>query len=81
MELSRKQIDEIAYRTAVIVIKKLKEQQDDVPEMVSTAEAAKILGITAGHMRRIQHRFPHVKAGENKQGKLLFKRDALLQHY
>ena len=81
MELTKRQIDEIAYRTAVIVIKKLKEQQDDVPEMVTTEEAARILNVTPGHMRRIQHKFPHIKSGENKQGKLLFVRDALLQHY
>lgn len=80
LELSKRQMDEIAYKTAVIVLRKLKEKED-VPEMVSTAEAARILGVTPGHMRRIADRFPHIKAGENRQGKLLFKRDALLPNY
>ncbi len=50
-------------------------------ELVTTEEAAKILGITPNSMRKIKDRFPHIKGGENKQGKLLFVKDALLKNY
>ena len=73
-------MDELARKVAVIVAKRLREQQD-VPEMVTTEEAARILGVTPGTMRRNAHKYPHVKGGDNKQGKLLFVRGALLQNY
>ena len=80
IELSQKTIDAIARRTAIILAKKMKEKEDD-SEMVSTAEAARILKIKPQRMREIAGRFPHVKQGENKQGKLLFKKSALLENY
>lgn len=84
IELTQRTIDAIAYRTAVIIMQKLKKVQKDsqnLPKMVSTREAAAILGITPGRMRQIAERFPHIKQGEHKQGKLLFVRDALLENY
>ena len=84
IELTQRTIDAIAYRTAVIIMQKLKKAQKDsqnLPKMVSTREAAAILGITPGRMRQIAERFPHIKQGEHKQGKLLFVRDALLENY
>ena len=80
LELSKRQLDELAHKVAVIVAKRLREQED-TPEMVTTTEAARILGVTPQTMRRNQHKYPHVKGGENKQGKLLFVRDALLKNY
>ena len=80
IELSQRQIDAIAYRVALIVAKRLQEQ-DDRPEMVSTKEAAAILHITPARMRQIADRFPHVKQGDNPQGKLLFVRKSLLEQY
>ncbi|MGN1260486.1 MAG: hypothetical protein ACI4UC_05195 [Alloprevotella sp.] len=84
IELTQRTIDAIAYRTAVIVMQKLKKAQKEsqnLPKMVSTREAAAILGITSERMRQIAERFPHIKQGEHKQGKLLFVRDALLENY
>ena len=84
IELTQRTIDAIAYRTAVIIMQKLKKVQKDsqnLPKMVSTREAAAILGITPGRMRQIAERFPHIKQGEHKQGKLLFVRDVLLENY
>ena len=83
IELSEKTIDAIAYKAAVIVVQRLKKaiKEERPPKMVSTKEAAKILGITPCRMRQIADRFPHVKQGENKQGKLLFVRDGLLKNY
>lgn len=78
--LTENEINEIARRTALIVFKKLSEERkrESVPEMVTTAEAAKILRITPGRMRQIADKYPHVKQGESKQAQLLFVRSALL---
>lgn len=72
-------LNDVARKVAALVGKNLEEQAP--PEMVTTEEAARILHITPGRLRHIKNRFPHVKAGGAKQGKLLFKRDALLENY
>jgi len=83
VELSQKAIDAIAYKAATIVVSKLKaeDQAQAHSQMVSTKEAAAILGITPARMRQIADRFPHIKQGNNKQGKLLFLKRALLKNY
>ena len=79
MELSQKTIEAIAYKVAKILKREL-EQADELPERVSTAEAAKILNITPEYMRAIGSRFPRVK-GEGRNGRVLYVRSALLQNY
>lgn len=83
VELSQKAIDAIAYKAATIVVSKLKaeDQAQAHSQMVSTKEAAAILGITPARLRQIADRFPHIKQGNNKQGKLLFLKRALLKNY
>lgn len=83
VELSQKAIDAIAYKAATIVVSKLKaeDQVQAHSQMVSTKEAAAILGITPARMRQIADRFPHIKQGNNKQGKLLFLKKSLLKNY
>ncbi len=73
--------NDMARKVAYLVGKNIKEANEKAPDMVSTEEAAKILGITPDRMRHIKDRFPHIKAGGNKQGKLLFVRDSLLTSY
>ena len=84
IELTAKDIDAIAYKAATIVVRLLKKHNGDdakTPVMVSTREAAAILHISPGRMRQIAERFPHVKQGNSKQGKLLFVKDALIENY
>lgn len=81
VELSPQTIDAIAQRAALIIVRKLKKMQEQPPEMVTTTEAAQILGISTDRMRKISDRFPHIKQGDSKQGKLLFVRKALLERY
>lgn len=76
VELSQRMIDAIAHKVALIVAKKIKEKTEQ-PEFVTTSEAAAILCITPGRMRQIADKYPHIKKGEGKQGKLLFVRKAL----
>lgn len=81
VELSQKTIDAIADKAATVVMRKLKAEDKNDSEMVSTKEAATILGITPARLRQIADRFPHIKQGNNKQGKLLFLKRALLKNY
>lgn len=73
-------MDELAYKTAVVLAKLLKKSEK--PDMVPTSEAARLLGITPYRLRQIvcedPQRYPHIKRGTNKQAKLLFDRNALL---
>jgi len=78
--LSQHDINAIAYQVATILAKRIK-QQNEQPEMVTTAEAASILRISPQRMRQIADRYPHIKQGENKQGKLLFVRKSLIENY
>ena len=80
--LSARQMEDLARKTAHIVAKLMKTQNQPSPDLVTTSEAAKILGIKPASLRQIVHhdpyRYPHIKRGDTKQAKLLFKRDALL---
>lgn len=81
IELSNKVIDAIAYKCALIVFRKLREADNkDLPEMVTTKQAAKILKISPDRMRKIADRFPHVKKGDAVRGQLLFVKEALLKN-
>ena len=80
IELSQHTIDLLSHRISLIVKKQIQEAIAQ-PDMVTTKEAAAILGISPGRMRQIAERFPHIKQGEQKQGKLLFVRKALLEKY
>lgn len=74
--------DMLAKKTADIVIKQLQEfHYPEASEMVDSNEAAKILGISSNYLRTIKDRFPHVKVGDNKQGRILFRRADLLVNY
>lgn len=81
IELSQKTIDEIARKVALILARKMREKKEDTPKMVSVREAASILGITPARMRMIAGRFPHIKQGDSKQGRILFLRSGLLENY
>ena len=74
-------LEDVSKKVALLVGKKLKEEAKKEPELVTTEEAARILHITPDRLRHTKEKYPHVKQGENKQGKLLFVRDALVQTY
>ena len=80
-KLDQSSIDAIAYKAAKIVVSELKKSEEAPVEMVPVSVAARILGISEDHMRRIKDKFPHIKNGNNKQGRLLFVRDSLLKEY
>ena len=75
-KIDQTSIDAIAYKAAKIVVSELKKCEEPQLEMVPVSVAAKILGISED-----KDKFPHIKNGNNKQGRLLFVRDALLKEY
>lgn len=74
--------DLIAKRTAPIVIKQLKEMRvDESNDLIDSREAARLLGLTPNYLRSMKDKFPYVKVGDNRQGRILFKRSELLANY
>ena len=74
--------DLIAKRTAPIVIKQLKEMRvDESNDLIDSREAARLLGLTPNYLRSMKDKFPHVKVGDNSQGRILFKLSELLANY
>ena len=73
---------EIALDTPTIkaIAKEVARQlmRDELPEFVTTKQAARILNITPSRMRQIKDKFPHIKKGADKQAKLLFKKADLI---
>ena len=82
--LSQRDRDAIVQQLRIALRKDLKALVADtrLPEMVTTAEAARILNISPGRLRQIvckdPQRYPSIKTSGTKQGKLLFYRDRLL---
>lgn len=79
--LSKKDRDAIVHDLRIALRADLKEliKSEQEPEMVSTKEAAKILGIGTTRMRQIADRYPHIKRGDSPQAPLLFVRSSLLR--
>lgn len=51
------------------------------PNLVTTDQAAKMLGISPRRVRELKHRLGYVKAGDNTQGRLMFDANTLLERY
>lgn len=90
IELTEKQMDAIAVKTARKVIKLLNRNllnRDEQPKLdnkkkyVDINTAANILGYSISHLRQIKDQFPHIKRGGNQQGRLLFEEDALYESF
>ncbi len=76
IELNECDVERIARRVAELVGNGKMEE-----EYISTKEAAKLLSISPDRMRKLKDRFPHIKQGDNVQGKLLFLRRGLTTNY
>ncbi len=81
IQLTDKQMTAIAGKTAQMVVTLLKKdnqtRQGKEKKYVDINKAAAILGYSVYHLRRIKDQFPHIKRGDNAQGRLLFEEDAL----
>ena len=77
-ELSDKQIQQIAKKTAKLVVRDLKSMPEQNPVLVSVKEAARILGVSVDHMRKIKDEYQYIRRGENQQGHIFFLRESLM---
>ncbi len=50
-------------------------------EMVDSKEAAKMIGVCPAYMRQIKDRIPHVKVGQHKQGRILFRKADIINAF
>lgn len=78
-ELSDKQIQQIAKKTAKLVVRDLKSVPEQNPVYVSVKEAARILGVSVDHMRKIKDEYKYIRRGENQQGHIFFLRESLME--
>ena len=84
LTLSQRDRDAIVQQLRIALRKDIKAMLADTrqPEMVTTREAAAILGIKAQRLRQIvcedPTRYTHIKRGEGKQARLMFRRDELI---
>lgn len=81
VKLDQKTIDAIARKSAKYVVKELKKDNSGEKEMVTAAEAARILGISQSYLRAIKDKFRYVKGGGSKMGRILFEKDSLIENY
>ena len=51
------------------------------PKLVTTEEAARMLGISPSRVRQIKKRLDYVKSGEKGQSRLLFNAETLMENY
>lgn len=76
-ELSGKQIQQIADKTAKLVVRHLKSSSEPAPVLVGVKEAARILGISVDHMRKIKDEYQYIRRGKSQQGHIFFIRESL----
>ena len=73
---------EFLDKLAAEVAKKLKSSCHlGETEYVDTEEAARILGMSPTYLRAMKDRYPHIKAGDHKQARIMFRRDTLFNQF
>lgn len=75
--LNDKQIQQIADKTANLVLRRLNMRTEEKSFLVNVREAARILGVSVTHMRSIKDEYPHIRRGSNQQGHIYFIKEAL----
>lgn len=82
VDLSQRSIarlaDALAPRVAKIILEQMRLKEPDEEEWLNTKEAAELLGISQGHLRRHKDEYTHTKLGDAKQGNLRFLRSSLI---
>lgn len=85
MGMDKKEMNLLATMVAEVVVQKLKGMRIGEAEYVDTKEAARIIGVSETYMRFLKKeypdKYPTIKSGNKKQGRILFKRDALLRDF
>ena len=83
--MKEKELKKLASEIAKNVVELLRQDDRKLPaekdELVCSAEAARILNISPAYLRQIKDKLPHVKRGEFKQGRILFRKADLVKYY
>lgn len=82
--MTKKEKETLVREITEIVLQRLQKPEAldlSQRELVGVREAAEILGYTPEHMRRVKDQYPHIKHGNNPQGKLLFFKDQLVKTF
>lgn len=61
------------------VVKVMEERKK--PQLITTDQAAKMLGISPRRVRELKHKLGYVKSGDNMQGRLMFDANTLQERY
>ena len=74
--------DLIVDRLADRILEKLgPPPKEEVPDMVDSTEAAKILGKSRRYLLQIKDQFNYVKVGNSKQSRIFFPREELYEKF
>ncbi|MBP1540838.1 MAG: hypothetical protein ILA25_01545 [Prevotella sp.] len=83
--MTKNEMNLLATMVAETVVQKLKGARISEAEYVDTKEAARILGVSETYMRFLKQeypdKYPTIKKGNTPQGRVLFRRDALLKDF
>ena len=65
------------------MVKEMQKVKDETkePELITVKEAAETLNLSEAYVRKIKDKLPHVKQGNNKQGRILFVKEGLMDAY
>lgn len=74
--LDDESVERIAQRVAQLIL-----GRQTAPRWVSTRQAAGLLGISEGWLRKNKGHFTHIKGGGNEQGRLRFDAQRLFEEY
>lgn len=80
--MNKEEMTVLAALVADEVVKKLSSvRSSSETEYVDTEQAARILGVSANYLRQVKDKYPHVKAGNHQQGRIMFLRQALMKEF
>jgi hypothetical protein len=80
--MNKEEMTVLAALVADQVVKKLKGFGNlSEAKYVDANEAARILGVSANYLRQVKDKYPHVKAGDHQQGRIMFLREALMKDF
>lgn len=82
--MNKKDLTVLALLIAQAVVKEMGKESKysaKYAEYVDIHVAAEMLGYSITYMRQIKNRFPFIKVGTNKQGRIMFKRADIENYY
>lgn len=82
--MKKNEITVLALMIAQAVVKEMEKESKctaKYAEYVDIHVAAEMLGYSLTYMRQIKNRFPYIKVGNQKQGRIMFKRTDIENYY